>query len=691
MSTNNQIKYYQNFFGDQVREAELEQKSIIKAPISQLVRKEEILIGYIDHINEKQGHVVIKFPKNKAPRLNILKSIMVVKKRAKDELGEKLSSWTCSFLDFCKNGEYHSSTSEVLPLYYQKKSDNNYDYVGCTGISVNLFDLFKNVLAAGKSLTIMIFTPFPPVDYFNNLINYLEAFSNLPEQLLEPKIKYEDWKPEELSYNPEDELGIPNRIMKTLEEDGCCILQGPPGSGKSYTIAYIISKYLQEGRSVCATTMANKGLVELVQQPPLKPFLLEEKISKTNLSADERRTVTGLKPAKKGFFIPTGELLCSTNYVLSHAYNKDNLSENSLPNYDLVIIEEASQAFLATILAFKQLGKKCLIVGDPMQLPPIVTNPNKSLYKAWNAKTQIDGLRTFALGTETKSYRITTTFRLTPVSAKLTAIFYNNRFNSVQNNKLDFSLCPPDYFPNEGGAIYCYTRDFTNGIISSTGLSIVADIVNEIVKKYPKRSLAIISPFKETVKQLQRSFLSENSLKKLTIDTVDRIQGMTVDYAIFYLPGRYPSFALEERRFNVATSRSMSTTLIISDMPLENLHSISPKVMTFINNCKCLNRYNSIEDMNLIYEAIEKNSIVALYPGLENIVESLLANNVPFSHDGEVELLDREGVVIATAGMLLKEYKIAINPVDNDSKQIFERAGYKVITSEEFSIELLKK
>lgn len=60
---------------------------------------------------------------------------------------------------------------------------------------------------------------------------------------------------------------------------------------------------------------------------------------------------------------------------------------------------------------------------------------------------------------------------------------------------------------------------------------------------------------------------------------------MTVDYAILYIPGRNPGFALEDRRFNVATSRSLSTTLIISDMPLNEFHTVSPTVLQFIDNC----------------------------------------------------------------------------------------------------------
>ena len=43
--------------------------------------------------------------------------------------------------------------------------------------------------------------------------------------------------------------------------------------------------------------------------------------------------------------------------------------------------------------------------------------------------------------------------------------------------------------------------------------------------------------------------------------------------------------SLELRLFNVATSRSLSTTLIISDIPLNEFHTVSPTVLQFIENC----------------------------------------------------------------------------------------------------------
>ena len=121
--------------------------------------------------------------------------------------------------------------------------------------------------------------------------------------------------------------------------------------------------------------------------------------------------------------------------------------------------------------------------------------------------------------------------------------------------------------------------------------------------------------------------------------------------------------------------------------------SIPPRVSTFIKQCKTIgdNMTATFKDEASLKEVLSRNDVKVLYPGLEEIVDLLLDNNVPFSHEGDVDLMDKDGVVIATAGMLLKEYNVAIDPVDEDSKNIFERAGYKVISSNEFSIELLKR
>ena len=50
----------------------------------------------------------------------------------------------------------------------------------------------------------------------------------------------------------------------------------------------------------------------------------------------------------------------------------------------------------------------------------------------------------------------------------------------------------------------------------------------------PKAEIAIIAPFRDTVRELQKIFQTPDALHNLTIETVDRIQGMTVDYTIMY-------------------------------------------------------------------------------------------------------------------------------------------------------------
>lgn len=580
----NRIDNYKSFFADQVKEEVREQQKINRSTMRQLFRTGDLSLAYVETIQRETGMVVLKFPRRMAPRLKVQKSITIIAKGAFLKLGNHPIEWGCSWEQFCADASFHSAGSDITPMCYVHGKNDAYDYVACSGISGKLYDIFDKTTSAGRSLSVIVYNPFPPVDYYKNLSRYMDMYPSNEELFYEPKIEYEDWQPEELVFDDNNPSGISDTILKTLEEKNCCIVQGPPGTGKSYTIATIVAKYLENEKNVCVTTMANKGLIELIKQDPLKDYILQGRIYKTNLSVDEQKQIKGINNASSNLMIPNGELLCATNYVLSSVYSEKKISLNGLPSYDLLVIEEASQAFLTTIAAFKQLGRKCLVVGDPMQLPPIV-KMNNPLYNAWNVNTQVEGLKTFALGSDTKAYRIITTFRLTKKSAALTKIFYGNRFVSVKKDYQDFSSANHPLFPNDGGVIYCCTNDLKDGLYSESANMMIHKVVDVMETYFPERSLAIMTPFRDTVKELQKQFSNSDVELDVTIETIDRIQGMTVDYAILYIPGRNPGFALEERRFNVATSRSRSTTLMISDMPLGQFHTIPSSVIRFVNLC----------------------------------------------------------------------------------------------------------
>ena len=582
---NRKISNYKAFFADQVKESVNEQQKINRSTMRQLFRSGDISLAYVETIQRETGMVILKFPRRMAPRLKVQKSITIISKGAFQSMGNHPLEWDCAWGSFSDNPAFHSAGSDLTPMHYIQGKGDGYDHVACSGISGKLYDIFDKTTSAGRSLTVIVYNPFPPVDYYKNLSRYMDMFSSNEELMLEPKMDYEDWQPEELAFDENNPSGISDTILQTLEEKDCCILQGPPGTGKSYTIAKIVANYLEKGKSVCVTTMANKGLIELIKQVPLGDLVSEGKIYKTNLSIDEKKQILGVKTAPSDLNVPAGELLCATNYVLSSVFSEKKMTLNGLPSYDLIVIEEASQAFLTAIAAFKQLGKKCLIVGDPMQLPPIV-RLNNPMYNAWNVNTQVEGLKTFALGTDIKAYRIITTFRLTEKSASLTKIFYGNRFVSVKKKYEDFSAAGLPYFPNEGGAIYRCTNDLKDSLYSERADALIHMVVETMERHFPNMSLAIMTPFRDTVKELQKQFSNSDYELDITIETIDRIQGMTVDYAVLYIPGRNPGFAFEERRFNVATSRSLSTTLIISDLPLGQFHTIPPRVIQYISLCE---------------------------------------------------------------------------------------------------------
>ena len=507
-------------------------------------------------------------------------SFSILRQNAWNELGSNISQWTCQCKQFLENTSYYTMFSDIKPSYF-KKPDESHDYIGCSGVDLKLFLSIKQALEDGRSVWYLMTETFPPTQYLQNLCNYKDRYNGDPELLVMPKISYDDWKPKELT-NHDDIAGC---IVNKLDSENLCILQGPPGTGKSYPIATIVSRYIEEGKTVCVTTMSNKGLTELIEKEPLNKAREEGKISKTLLTADELKQIKGTKIAGKDLVVPSGELLCCTYYILSSKYstNADYIVE---PIYDLVVIEEASQAYLTSIAAFKRLGRQCLIVGDPMQLPPIVLNPQKSEYIQWNVDIQANGLKTYALGTDTSSFRITTSYRLTDESCLLTGLFYQNSLKSVQKEAITFEkISDKVYFPQKGGTIIKHVSGAMDAVCSKAARNTIRSIVTWISENYPKRTIGIISPFRQTVQELQREFYIENQSIDITVETIDRIQGMTVDYTILYFPQRNISFALTENRFNVATSRSRSTTLIISDVPLEIFTTISPIVSKYLYSC----------------------------------------------------------------------------------------------------------
>ena len=133
-------------------------------------------------------------------------------------------------------------------------------------------------------------------------------------------------------------------------------------------MAQLCSVLLNAGFRILVTALTNRALIELAEKEHLKSALALGQIYKSSLTADESKNkkIQGIK-AFRSLKQQQPEMLLSTYYIMSilaAAAIEDD-------HFDYVIIEEASQAFLSTIALARKLGKKCIIIGDIMQLEPI--------------------------------------------------------------------------------------------------------------------------------------------------------------------------------------------------------------------------------------------------------------------------------------------------------------------------------
>ena len=631
------IQNYSNFFNDQINEMVSDYRHVLRAPIKQLLANDGAFAVTVHGVSEDHGHVIFKFDKHHAPRLKVQKSFVLVKRAARERWGYSPYHWGCSFEEFLSKDEFHTSSSFALPLYFMKGGDEDSLLVGCGGVSSRMFRKLKSALADGIQVHAIVYDVEPPTRYLANLVDYMARNDDDRVLLTRPHMKYDDWRPALLAFDKNDEREMSRKLLDSLAKQKCVVLQGPPGTGKSYCAAQVIADYLSRGQSVCVTAMANKALMELISQPPLEKYLKDRRLAKTMLTSDEAVAARGLEDADSDYVVPKGNALFATYYKISNQFRRIEGRE-SPPLFDLIVIEEASQAYLTTIAAILRLTKECLIVGDPMQLSPIVLSEGKPEYKQWNAMTQSEGLSTFVLGTEVKSFRITTTFRLPPATAELTGIFYGNMLKSVSPKREGWQGLSGRYFPSAGGVVYEIMEGGEDGVLSSAAVGVMRDVLAAIEKCRPSSTVAIITPFKDSAKAIQSRFSFAEGKIDVSVETIDRVQGATVDYAIIYFPLRNAGFALNDRRFNVATSRSRTTTLILSDFDLLAMRSITGKVREFLEKVVGVKRNDT---KGIVTKPISANTNVqmiqsfgladGMMPTLENVQKLLEQTQVFFA------------------------------------------------------------
>ncbi|MBR5831032.1 MAG: AAA family ATPase [Bacteroidales bacterium] len=481
----------------------------------------------------------------------------------------KFKSWgNLSWKDL--RAQYQSDFCDCICVWISKSDNPDYCLVGIKDLTI---DFVTNI----DPNTIIAFGPKdPPLQYLQHLIDIVRNHSCVGiQKILDYEEIFNLWNPMKI----EAKADFSTLLLNDMKDNNCIVVQGPPGTGKTYRMAQLAAKLLEDNKSVLVTALTNQALMELAKKEDILPFLEKGKVSKTSLTVDESRELSKLQSIKDNLCNPSQGCLSLATFYLSSGWAKD---ANEKP-FDYVIMDEASQALLPMIAAAMKLGEKVILIGDQNQLSPIVVT-NEDVINRFQWTSIVKGFETICQNFSFKSYMLSDTFRLTRRGAESTGIFYNNELRSVS----EIQIIPSKLLElnQQGGPLFVGLDLKVGNKAPINAFDSIFDFVCRIIAESPKAEIAILSKFRESVRQLHKYFVMRWTTTKelpdnIRIETVDRVQGLTVDYCFFFIPNASIRYSLENELFNVATSRAKFSTIIVADNSILK-ENMSEKVRKYL-------------------------------------------------------------------------------------------------------------
>lgn len=545
---------------------------LLKKQAAKMFIEHQLYLCRYQGFDEARGNLIVKFdhkicfPPRKNENLQCFVSEMQ---------NDNVKNWGGMTYENLRTKVATQFESKTVFFTYEK----DHTIVGLSGVKI------EDVPKYQKDALVFLAPTDPPLNYLMNLHNFLKETKQATNEILDLEIGQVNWHPQPLIVDE----SIVTQLQTDLIEKEIIIIQGPPGTGKTFLMAQLCSAFLKTDYRILVTALTNRALIELAEKEHLKTALSEGKIYKSALSADESKNkkIKGIK-AFKSLSQQQPQMLLSTYYIMSQIAAK--AIEDT--HFDYIIIEEASQAFLSTIALARKLGKKCIIIGDIKQLEPIF-HKEYAPEDTNNFHWMICGLKAISFFLPTsKQYILTDSYRLTQNSVDATNSFYSGQLKSKSSAELplSFSNFPllDKSFQNSGGTSM---RKFQlpDGKIPSTECSqFIIDLVNQLKQFDNKIEIAVLAFNRDSVRFLQKEIYSNCAVtENVLVETIDRIQGLTTDFTIFFIPTESIPFALQVNRFNVATSRAKLCTIIITDESINSFYPhIDNNVKTYLQKIK---------------------------------------------------------------------------------------------------------
>lgn len=366
-------------------------------------------------------------------------------------------------------------------------------------------------------------------------------------------------------------------------------IQGPPGSGKSFTGSHMILELIKKGYKIGVTALSHKVIINLLKK--VKEVADEENYNVSILyKGDSNETSNEIWDVARDAdsilaTINNYNVIAGTSFIWC-----DDVLHKSV---DYLFIDEAGQFALIDTVVVSHAAKNLVLLGDHQQLK----QPIKGIHPEG---TEVSALEHLLENNKTippeKGLFLDKTWRMHPSICSFDSeMFYESKLESVDkliNQRLEGNT------KFEGsGLFYVATEHIGNTNQSVEEVNIIEEIVSDLIKgdvfwfddenikhTVQSRDIKIITPYNSNVYELQKR------LPDIEIGTVDKFQGQEAPIVIYSMASSSPEdaprgmeFLYSPNRFNVAVSRARAAFILVGSPKLFEPDCKSPEQIKLAN------------------------------------------------------------------------------------------------------------
>ena len=395
-----------------------------------------------------------------------------------------------------------------------------------------------------------------------------------------------------LIVRPGDDVVQVARRLGLAMDHSVLPIQGPPGSGKTFTGARMICELVSHGRKVGITAVSHKAIRKLLDdvvkaagEMNIAGVACAHRTETDRPTGGPVREIGSNSAALGELQGGTINVLGGTSWMWARA--------DFMNSVHTLFVDEAGQMSLANVLACSPAGQNLALLGDPQQLeqPQKGSHPEGSDISA--LAHLLGGHVTIG---ETQGLFLSETRRLHPAICSFTSeMFYEGRLVSFEgldrqslNAEVPFSGAGLWFLPVSHEGNQSYSAEEVEQVAAL--LELLTKAENTWTDRHGNQhaltadDILIVAPYNYQVNRLA------DRLPGAKVGTVDRFQGQEAPVVIYSMATSSPEdapkgieFLYNLNRFNVATSRSRCACLLVASPRLLSPECRTPRQMELAN------------------------------------------------------------------------------------------------------------